>query len=229
MHKMLMDLISGLPAVILGEKLSGIHQPIFKGVAIVGSSCAGKTTLMQGVRVSSLVGTGKVSVPLRYITRPQRDNDFTLENAYLLQDEFMRKVRRSEICFYWKKRLEPGREELFGFGPTRAGMLPVYSGNNGLLYNTGSVYPAGILDDIFFLGIYAPDEVRKERLVMRSPDLAQYNPCEVRYRLNDSSEKIISHVHVVINNYGSSMRFACQDMIELLRRMVDIFGWGIGA
>ena len=224
MHQSFFDLIGGLTTVVPGEKLSQAQQRVFRGVAIVGSSCAGKTTIVQEVRMSSLAGTEKVSVPLRYITRPQRDNDLAVENAYLSHNEFMGKVQHSEICFYWKKRFEPGREELFGFGPTQAGALPVYSGNNGLLYNTGSVYPCGILDDIFFVGIYAPDEVRRERLFMRSPDLARNNPQEVRYRLGDSSEKIMAHVHVVINNYGSSMRSVCQDVVELLRRMVDLFG-----
>ena len=109
---------------------------------------------------------------------------------------------------------------MFGFNPPVSGAMPVYSGNNGLLYNKDTVYPRRILDTLIFVGIYAPDAVRKERLFIRSPDLVQERFEELEYRLEDSSEKMIKHVHCVVNNYGPYSFNAGQDFLELLRRML---------
>jgi len=215
----LTDLMHGLFTVNMGGKLLSDGCQIFKNIAIVGSSCSGKTTLLNSIRNSSLCREKKVLIPVRYTTRPKRKNDIFDENIYITEEEFTKKAKNLQISLYWKKSMDDERDARFGFAPPAADALSVYSGNNGLLYNQKSVYPRGILDMILFVGIYAPDEVRKERLFMRSPDLVQDKPKELFYRLGDKAEKIFSRVHLVINNYGPYMKDALGDIVELVRRI----------
>lgn len=224
----LADLIHGLFTVNIGGKLLSDGCQIFKSVAIVGSSCSGKTTLLNSIKRSFLCREKKVLIPVRYTTRPKRENDIFDENIYISEEEFTKKVKNSQISLYWKKSMDDEREARFGFAPPVADTLSVYSGNNGLLYNQKSVYPRGIAETILFVGIYAPDEVRKERLFKRSPDLVQDKPKELLYRLGDNAEKIFSRVHLVINNYGPYMKDALGDIVELARRMAikDSTGYG---
>ena len=224
----LADLMHGLSTVNMGGKLLSDGCQIFKSVAIVGSSCSGKTTLLNSIRSSSLCREKKVLIPVRYTTRPKRENDIFDENIYITEEEFTKKAKNLQISLYWKKKMDDEREARFGFAPPAADRLSVYSGNNGLLYNQKSVYPRGILDMILFVGIYAPDEVRKERLFMRSPDLVQDKPKELFYRLEDKAEKIFSRVHLVINNYGPYMKDALSDIVELIRRMAIKYSLGHG-
>lgn len=218
----LADLISGLSSVRPGGKPWSTSRGVIKGVAIVGPSCSGKTTLLNKIRESTLCREGKLSVPVRYVTRPQRQNDAPGENMYIPESEFMKMVGGARISFYWKKRMDSAREELFGFAPPNLGALPVYSGNNGLLYNTASVYPRGILDTLLLAGIFAPDEIRKKRLFARSPDLAKDKPEEVRYRLMDTSQAMVSQVHIVIDNYGSQAKNSGRDTVELLKKIWNL-------
>lgn len=218
----LTDLIRGLSSVKLGGKPLNVGYRVLKGAVIVGPSCSGKTTLLDKIRESALCRGEKLFVPVRYITRPKRQNDSFKENLYISGSEFIKMRKDFRISFYWKKRMDPAREEMFGFAPSLPGALPVYSGNNGLLYNKESVYPRGILDSILLVGIYAPDKVRKDRLFSRSPDLAKDKPEELQYRLMDTALDMLPQVNVVINNYGPYLNNSGREIIELLKRIWDL-------
>lgn len=112
--------------------------------------------------------------------------------------------------------MEGGREERYGFRKVLGERLPVYSGNNALYDNANSVRPEGATSNSLFLGVYAPDEIRKQRLLARSPDLLKDNPAEVEYRLGDSSDNILSHIHLVVDNYGDLMEIATVEVVQLI-------------
>lgn len=215
----LVNLIKGFSTIRIGGRQFTGQCRVFKGVIIVGSSCSGKTTLIDRIRNSELCRSGKLSVPLRYTTRTKRQNDSSRENSYISKEVFLKMIEGSQLRFYWKKRFDAFREESFGFADLPAASLPVYSGNNGLLYNKGSVYPPAILGSMLFIGVYAPDEVRKDRLLKRSPDLALTKPEELQYRIEDSSEGMLGKVHLIVNNYGPCMQNSKQDIIGLLGRI----------
>ncbi|MHB8155478.1 MAG: hypothetical protein ACYDFR_05455 [Candidatus Omnitrophota bacterium] len=219
----LAELIGGLSSVKLGGKAFHGGCRAFKGAVIVGPSCSGKTTLLNIVRESSLCREGKLSVPIRYTTRPKRQNDSPGENSYVSENEFIKMIGASRLGFYWKKRMDASIEAMFGFLSPDSGVLPVYSGNNGLLYNKESVYPKGILDSVLLLGIYAPDKVRKERLFTRSPDLVKDKPEELQYRLMDASQDMLSQVNIVINNYGPYLNNSGRDSLGLLKKIWELF------
>lgn len=212
--------MEGLPSVKAGRVFRGNGILLFNSISIVGSSCAGKTTMIRRIKASRLCRSGKISVPVRYTTRPGRMNDAPGENLCLSRSDFGKKIKQGKVYFFWKKRMDKKTEELFGFEPPRQGIIPVYSGNNGLLFNRKTVFPQSILKTSLFIGIYAPDEVRRERLLKRSPDIAGNKPEELKYRLEDSSEKVLSRVPLVINNYGRLMKRSIFDIVELIARIV---------
>ena len=95
----LVNLIQGLSAVSIGAKALAGELSSFKSVAVVGSSCSGKTTLINEIRKDELYRSGKVAVPARYITRPKRKNDLIDENIYISQKEFLKKVTMRQFYF----------------------------------------------------------------------------------------------------------------------------------
>ncbi len=214
-------MLKGLSCAQAGGALDKKKVLTFASIAVVGSSCAGKTTMIRKIKASSLCKKAKMSVPVRYTTRPGRMNDAPGENSHLSRADFAKRIKQGKIAFYWKKRMDAKSEEFFGFGPPRAGAIAVYSGNNGLLFNRKTVVPGNILKAALLIGIYAPDEVRRERLLKRSPDLARNKPAELKYRLEDSAEKVIDKVHIVIHNHGQLMRRSGRDIVGLLRRIIN--------
>jgi len=219
-YRDMLSLIKGLSSVQAGAALHEKDVLTFHSIAVVGSSCAGKTTMLRKIKGSALCKTAKISLPVRYTTRPGRMNDAPGENFHLSRAAFAKKIRRGKIVFYWRKRMDARSEELFGFGPPGPGIIPVYSGNNGLLFNRETIYPKNALNKTLLIGVYAPDEIRWKRLLRRSPDLARNKPAELKYRLEDGAEKVLSRVPIIINNHGSLMRRSGQDMVKLLTRII---------
>lgn len=213
------SLITGLESVCIQnlDKFGTLEQ--VNGVVIVGSTCAGKSVIVDAVRQSYLALQGIIEVPKRYITRPQRANDNTTENAFVTPEEFQAKVESGEIGLHWIRKMEGGRQERYGFHQTSPDALPVYSGNNALYDNSDSVRPEGVLKNALMLGVYAPDDVRRDRLVSRSPDLLKERPDEVAYRLGDSSENILPNIHLLLNNHGQHEQVSKTEVIRLIERI----------
>lgn len=219
-NKELEKLIRGLSTVSFGQIDFNGRPGLIKGIAVVGPSCSGKTTLIDRIRASKLCLSGQINVPFRYVTRHKRLNDIPGENVYITKDEFAAKVKENSIYFHWGKKLDQNRQEMFGFQLPAADTVSVYSANNGLIYNKDTVYPKEIFDSLMIVGVYAPDGIRRERILARSPDIARDKPDELKYRLADTSEIITEHVHVLINNYGPHELNSGLDLLELVGRIV---------
>ncbi len=182
-------------------------------IVIVGATAAGKSTIAGAIRDSAPARDGRVAVPPRYLTRPPRGSDNAIENLHVSVEEFEAHVQRGTIGLRWIRPMEGDRREHYGFRTPSPAVLPVYSGNNALYTNATSVLPAGILCHALFVGVYAPDRVRKERLRKRSPDLS---PAEVAYRLSDRSETMLPHVHVVVENHASFEVVSAAEAVDLV-------------
>lgn len=215
--KALVAQIDASRSLRLGDEAALRGLASIDAVAVVGATCAGKSTIVDAIRASALAGGGgRFEIPTRYVTRPKRGNDSTVENVHVSPDEFEALVRRGDIGLHWVRQLEPGRAERYGFAPATPGRIPVYSGNNALYANAASVRPPRALARALFLGVAAPDEVREARLRRRSPDLVAERPDEVVHRLADSSSNVVAHVHVVILNHGDLEPVAGAETVALL-------------
>jgi ribose 1,5-bisphosphokinase PhnN len=181
-------------------------------VVVVGSTCAGKTTLVAAVRAAAFVG---VDVPRRFVTRAPRGDDVADEAGYVTFAELDASIAAGTIGIHWTRMLEPGRIERYAFARAVPGTLPVYSANNAICI-AENVQPPGALADALFVGVHAPDGVRERRLRARSPALWRDHPAEARARLAEPADSMIPYVHVVIENHGELEPAATHDMVTLV-------------
>lgn len=213
-------LVEGLRSIRLGQLDRIPPLESLPGIAIVGSTCSGKSTIVDAIRESELTKSAQIDVPKRCITRPQRKNDNLVENMFLTPEELTAAQDEGKLAFSWVRHMENGRTEQYGFFKPQDGALPVYSGNNALYEHPEDITPSGALEPMLFVGIYAPDEVREERLKERSPDLFRDKPDEVKYRLGDSSKNMLGHVGIVIDKHGHTSRQSEKDVLVFLERLI---------
>jgi ribose 1,5-bisphosphokinase PhnN len=211
----LTQILEGFRCCRRGERPFPFHRSSVTAIAIVGSTCSGKTTIADAIRSSPLTTAGVV-VPRRFVTRPARVNDNFVENTCVTSTDFAQLVAAGSIELRWRRRMEGVRAEEYGFEPVPRGQFAVFSGNNALFDNASTILPESYLDGALYLGVYAPDATRTARLSRRSPDLIVDHPDEVAYRLADSSENVYRHSHICLDNYGANEAQAPAEAIRLI-------------
>ncbi|MFN9001718.1 MAG: NUDIX hydrolase, partial [Holosporales bacterium] len=118
--------------------------------------------------------------------------------------------------------MEEDRKEYYGFEKQKDAGFPIYSANNAALLSK-------FLDNnqrLLILAIEAPQEIRQQRLQMRSPDLARK---ELSCRVEDPYYKSsIDQAHIVINNFGeyekTLSKFDIATFVSSIRFLKS--GWG---
>lgn len=208
------QLLSILTAIEASTIIAMDRSKLLKGVrsvALIGSSGAGKTTLVRAVRA---LEHPHIAIPKRLITRPQRQGDDLEENRHVSLETFQNMVDCDLLSPHWKRTMENGRTERYGFEKTNPHQLPVFSANNDYVRDL----PRSYLDQCLVVGIFAPDSVRKQRLQRRSPDLTS---SEREYRLGDSSYCMIPYCDLLIENFESKELQAVRDCAQLMLSIAD--------
>jgi ribose 1,5-bisphosphokinase PhnN/8-oxo-dGTP pyrophosphatase MutT (NUDIX family) len=198
--------LSALTSIVALEKFREVHNIL--GVVVIGSTAAGKTVLVQSVR-HDFQTCPEIEIPKRFITRPPRAGDDFVENQHLTKEEFETKLQRKEIGFSWARHMEGTRQESYGFETTDPEKLAIYSANNDFVRRIQDLSKT-----ILVVGVFAPDEVRSQRLLSRSPDM---KVAEREYRLGDSSSNIIPFCHLLIKNFGEYERQSVRDVVSLIQ------------
>lgn len=198
--------IQSLTSIVAMEKFREIR--CIRGIVVVGSTAAGKTTLINQLREFS-----DVEIPRRFTTRPLRLNDDNTENHHVDEKTFEDKIKRKEIGIHWIRSMEQGRKVRYGFAVTSKGKLPLYSANNDFVR---TLPDSGLL----VLGVFAPDDIRAQRLTFRSPDMAEG---ERKHRLGDTSENIRPLSHLIVNNYNDYESRALSDVVELIKVLAKLY------
>lgn len=222
LYGLLLNIVADLESIRVGAGAEVRALTPLDGVVFVGSSCAGKSVIVDGMRQSTQLAEMGGVVPIRYISRPRRLRDSTTENRHVTMDEFEANVQSGEIAVHWVRKMERDRQERYGFTKVNDGEFPIYSGNNAFFNNPESIRPSGLHTRLLVVGVYAPDSVREERLCERSPNLLHQRPDEVLYRLGDSSANILPHVDVVVHNYGEYENIVVADVLELVSRIARL-------
>lgn len=142
----------------------------FESVVVVGSSCSGKTTLVNGLRTEEY--QDKLTIPQRYITRPIRHNDDLTENLPIGKENFKERANTGRINPHWERILDGGRRERYGFAAVAPEdeRLRIYSANNAFLRDR-SPSVTKVLDSGLVIFVMATTESRDTRLDERSPDM----------------------------------------------------------
>jgi len=196
--------IAALPSVVVLEKFRELAN--IQGVAFVGSSCSGKTAILKSV-LTSIAKSPDVVIPKRYITTAPRQEDDPRESCCITAEYFMRKVERGEFFASWAKG-----STAYGFEKTDGTKLPLYFANNDFFRNVDCVRR-----NILILGIYAPDEIRQQRLLSHSPHT---EITEMRELLGEPSMTIVPHVHVILKNFGETEESTLKDVCTLIQSVV---------
>ncbi len=160
----------------------------FESLVIVGSSGAGKTTLVNGLRTPEFADT--VVIPRRYITRPERNGDDLGENSHVDKEWFEKCVLARLIKPYWERDLENGRKESYGFDVVddEDPRLRVYSANNAFLRNPNPSAEK-VLENGLVVVAMSGSASRSDRLSARSPDMGAE---ERAVRLEDEGTDMLS-------------------------------------
>lgn len=204
------------------ENLSRLRE--IDAVFIVGSSFTGKSTLVDILRQAIADNPQEftsIFIPKRVITRPQRQNDNLVENSFVDIEQFTDMISRGEIDMHWVRNMERNRTERYGFLQAPVGTLPIYSANNAIVNNSGSFSPQELLVKSLIIDIYAPENIRRERLIHRSPDLIHQKPEEVAYRLSDKAVNMYSGAHIIVRNFGRFQEDSKSDIVNLVRLIIE--------
>lgn len=196
-----------------------------KAAFIVGSSFTGKSTLVDQIRMAvseNPQAYASISIPKRVITRPQRQNDNLVENSFATPEEFLKMIDNGEIDMHWVRKMEGDRTERYGFFRAPEGTLPIYSANNAIANNSESIFPQELLGKSLVIAIYAPEDIRRERLIQRSPDLVNQKPEEVAYRLSDRAANMYPNAHIIIKNFGRFQESSKSDIVSLIRLITEV-------
>lgn len=168
----------------------------YDSLVVVGSSGSGKTTLVNGLRTTEYAD--ELVIPVRYITRPARQGDDTIENRHVSHEDFQTGIDNGLIFPHWSRTLDGGRVERYGFDRVNDGRLKVYSANNAFLRDRNPSVET-VLRSGLVVHVMASEIERSNRLRERSPDMA---PAERQVRLADGGHDM-AHAELEIIDTSS--------------------------
>lgn len=183
----------------------------YESLVVLGSSGSGKTTLVNGLRIPEYAD--RLAIPVRYITRPARQGDDTVENRHVSHEVFQAGVDEGTIMPNWSRTLDGGRVERYGFDKVNDDRLRVYSANNAFLRDRNPSVEA-VLHSGLVVHVMASEVARSNRLGERSPDMA---PAERQVRLADSGQGM-THVNLEVIDTSqltdAEGQFALRSIVE---------------
>ncbi len=185
-------------------------------IAVVGESCSGKTYLTQ--KAMQEAGVAEVCDPAtRALERDWRPGDSYAENRMWSVDPThdVPAVRRNGYTIETVKPAANKSVEMYYFDITNSDKVPVIPANLGFIQRPNNVFPF-IVPETIVIGVFAPQEVREQRLGSRNPELFKSRPEDASHRLSDLSKLVLERSHFVLHNYEDNEKGAPAAMAGLL-------------
>lgn len=198
---------------------------LYSGAVILGASGAGKSTLLAALR-TRLKDHPCVSFPGRLTTRPPRADDVSWENISVSLHEMTQREAAGNLLMRWQKPLRADKSEHYAFPRlARQTGVGVLGGNDALIENASSIRPdPSVLHRLFKILVVCAPEVRRHRLLTRSPELAQ-NPSELSARMRPTPLVVKASAHMVLDNttgFGAGeLRSLEETLVAMGSRVVD--------
>lgn len=156
-----------------------------RAIVIVGSSAAGKTTLVGGLRRDD-----GVVIPRRFVTRPPRPDD--AESMSISRPHFEHLVGAGRIHPHWTRSFADGREERYGFAADDPAdlRLRIYAANNAFLRDRNPSVER-VLETALVVVVNAAEPTLDTRLAAKA-----MSPNERVHRLADTGRDVLCQPHV---------------------------------
>jgi ribose 1,5-bisphosphokinase PhnN len=157
-----------------------------------------------------------IAFPLRFITRPARQDDVAWENRSVGHNQFEKLWQDRGISIRWMKPLGAS-DEHYGF-EARQEQILVLGGNDALFLHRHTVRELEpMLDRMSVVYVWCPLEVRLARLASRNPALND-RPAELQARLTlDARHVLPAGAQIIDTRDGMSERLV-EDVVERILR-----------
>jgi ribose 1,5-bisphosphokinase PhnN len=188
----------------------------YNHVVVVGASGSGKTSILRELR--GLLPHHDFCIPPRFTARLPRSDDEPAENKTVSPDEFDQMKQDGRLALWWSKRLSDGARVHYGFGPTVAGPMPIYSCNDAIIIDSDTLGPEPKwISKSLVVQITVPWAQRKNRLLARNPEL-EARPEELKTRLRDLDDLVSQNAELVVLNACGKIHLATSALAEFLVR-----------
>jgi ribose 1,5-bisphosphokinase PhnN len=181
-----------------------------KNIVIVGPHASGKTYMFNHLK--SVIDHDKFSFPKRLTSRPVRLNDDIGENTFTDREE----INSAKPLISWQRPTTDSEDEYYAFTNLHDDKIAVLSANNGILPSIQKTEGLVNFANSLIVCIYAPLEIRQERILDLTPDLRS----EERYkRLKESVSDILPESDVLVLNFEPFVDSTAKALTELIERI----------
>jgi ribose 1,5-bisphosphokinase PhnN len=193
-------------------------------IVMVGGMCAGKSTLAHGAALApALVGCCEV-VP-RCTTRPARRGDDSDGVSSISWNDFSARRDNGSFALSWERPLSDGSRIGYGcYKPVGDG-APIFMAGHGVYSNRETVQPPSVLERALIVGVAAPDDVRMERLRLRSPDVLARGRTATEMLLAHDDATMANNVDIIVNNYHVHEEKVINDFRQALILVLGAAGY----
>ena len=184
-------------------------QKKIKNIVLIGPHASGKTYMFN--QLKSSLGIASFSFPKRLTSRPIRLNDDLEENNFLNKKE----IDSNDHLITWMRSTTDSEDEYYAFEKLNDDKIAVLRANNGILKSIHHKENLVNSTNSLIVCIYAPLEVRQERILDLAPDLRS----EERYkRLKESVSDILPESDVLVLNFEPFMNDTAEALTKLIHR-----------
>ena len=160
-----------------------------------------------------------IGFPIRFCSRAKRDAEDQTETINLDKVEFQQLIDKGDIGIWWERDLTVAwsTNHLYGFENNER-PIQVLSANNAF-FSMPKIRLAKILHTAKVVYLRSSTEVKKQRLITRSPEIGEL---ETHARLVENNSYAIAHADIIIDNEQNRIDQLLQSAFTVLNNFALI-------